>query len=288
MTAVFKREFKAFFTNMVGYIFIAFMLLITGIYATAYNFSGGYPNFEFALNNVSFIFAFVVPLLTMRAMAEDKRQNTDQLLFTSPVSVSKIIMGKYFAMLTILLITVAVICVYPLILSMYGSVNFSSAYGAIVGFFFLGAALIAIGMFLSSLTESQLIAAVVTIGVFLALYLMSYLATLISPTAFASMIAFTAVIIIIAAVLYLLTKNIIPSVVVFVAAEVVLLVFYFMKPGMLEGRFRGFLETLAVFDRYGVFVSNGIFDLTTIVYYLSIVVLFLFFCVQAIEKRRWS
>ena len=288
MLAIYKREFKAFFTNMIGFIFIAFLLLITGIYATAYNFGGYYPNFEFSLNNVSFIFAFVVPLLTMRVMAEDKRQNTDQLLFTSPVTVGKIIMGKYFAMVTILLITVAALCVYPLILSMYGSVNFGSAYGAIVGFFFLGAALIAIGMFLSSLTESQLIAAVVTLGVLLALYLMSYLATLISPTAFASFAAFSVVVVIVAALLYLMTKNIIPSVIVLVVFEVILAAIYFLKPALLEGRFRGFLEQLALFDRYQIFVSNGIFDLTTIVYYLTIVVLFLFFCVQAIEKRRWS
>lgn len=163
MTAIYKRELKSYLTSMVGYLFIFFILVLTGIYFSAYQLSAAYPKFEYTLSAITFAFLIGVPILTMRVLAEERKQKTDQLLLTAPVSVSGIVIGKYLALVTVFAVPMAVMCTYPLIMSRFGTVEFASAYTAVLGFFLLGCANIAIGVFMSALTESQVIAAVLTI-----------------------------------------------------------------------------------------------------------------------------
>ena len=162
MKAILRKELKAYLTSMTGYVFIAFILLLTGIYFTAYNLQAGYPIFGYTLSSITFVFLIVTPVLTMRVLAEERKQKTDQLLLTSPVQVGDIVIGKYLALVGIYLIPIVILCFYPLIMSMYGTVSMPMAYTALLGFFLLGCANISIGMFLSSVTESQIIAAVLT------------------------------------------------------------------------------------------------------------------------------
>ena len=159
MRAIYKREVKSYLTSMIGYLFIFFLLLLTGIYFTAYQLLSAYPKFEYTLNSLTFVFLIGVPILTMRVLAEERRQKTDQLLLTAPVSVSDIVLGKYLALVTVYGVAMAIICTYPLIMSKFGEVSFRAAYTAILGFFLLGCANLSIGVFLSSITESQVIAA---------------------------------------------------------------------------------------------------------------------------------
>ncbi len=287
MGAIYRKELRGFFNNMTGYIFIAFVLAVVGIFATATNFKGGYPYFEYALGSVSFIFLLVVPILTMRVFAEEKHARTDQLLYTLPISIPKVVLGKYLAMLTVFLIPVGVMCLYPLILVMYGSTQVVTAYGAIIGFACLGATLISIGMFMSSLTESQVISAVISFGAILLTYLMSSLATLVPSTASASYIAFAVAILALALIIYVMTKNYWAAFIFAAALEVVLAVVYFTNQNLFVGAFASVLSWLSIFDRLNNFIY-GIFDLTAVVYYLSIIVIFNFFTIQSVEKRRWS
>ncbi len=287
MTAIYKRELKSYFFGMTGAIFVAFLLLMTGIYLTVYNLNGAYPGFEVALSAVVFVLLMLVPILTMRSLSEDMRTRTDQLLYTLPMKLSTIVLAKYFALLTVFIIPVGILCLYPLILSFYGTVNFAAAYGAIFAFFLLGASLISIGMFLSSLTESQAIAAVLTFGAFLLLYLMSGISSLIPYTAVASLLAFLVLVAAIGIVWYLLTKNI-PvtlSVTLFLAA--VTLILYLIKSTAFAGAFQKFLSVFQLFERLSPF-TNGLFDLTGVLYFLSVSVLFVFLTVQSVEKRRWN
>ena len=163
MTAIFKRELKSYLTSMVGYLFIFFVLVLTGIYFSAYQLSGGYSKFEYTLSALTFVFLIGVPILSMRVLAEERKQKTDQLLLTAPVSVWDIVLGKYLALVAVFAIPVVIMCFYPLIMSKFGTVSFASAYTGILGFFLLGCANLAIGVFMSALTESQVIAAVLTI-----------------------------------------------------------------------------------------------------------------------------
>ena len=176
MLAIYKRELKSYFTSMMGYVFVAFVLVVVGIYFAAYNLNA-YPLIGYTLYNVTFLFLILVPILTMRSLAEEQRNKTDQLLYTSPVSLLGIVIGKFLALISVFGIPVLVICFYPQILGQYGTVNMPMSYLAIFGFFLLGCAYIAIGMFISSITESQIIAAVISFVVLMASYQMEGIAS---------------------------------------------------------------------------------------------------------------
>lgn len=287
MIAILKREFKAYLHNVSGFIFIAFLLAFAGFFTAAQCLFGGSANFGYALYNVVIVFLLIVPILTMRAIAEDKHNRTDQLLYSLPLSMSSVVIAKYLAMICVFLIPMAVIAVYPVILSLFGIMHYASAYSAFVGLFLLGAALIAVCTFVSSLTESQIIAAVVSFGVLLVFYLMSGFSAMIPQTALASFICMIILSALLSLIVYGLTKNFNVAVIVAAICVIPLCLIYMVKASLFSGLFPALLSYLAVFDRFYTFVY-GIFDVTAVVYYLSVIVFFLFLTVQVMEKKRWS
>ena len=287
MRAVFKHELSSYFTNLSGYVFGAFILLFTGIYVLAYNLQMTYTNFEYVMGGMSFVFLVTVPILTMKVLAEEKRQKTDQLLYSLPISMTKVVLGKYLAMLVMLLIPLGIVCLYPLILSGYGNVYLPAAYSAIAGFFFLGGALLAIGMYVSSVTSSQAVAAGLCFVVMLVNYFISSLAGFVSDSAFASFAAFTLVALIVMLIVKLMTKNTIASLITGIVLETGLIVTYILDASVFEGLFGQIMAELSLFERFYGFV-DGVFDVTSIVYFVTVAVLFLFLSVQSLEKGRWS
>lgn len=235
MRAIYKRELRSYLTSMTGYIFMAVLLAVAGLYYTANCLVGGYPVFGVILSSIYFVLLIVVPVLTMRSMAEEKKQKTDQLLLTAPVSIWQIVAGKYLAMLTVFLIPMLALCLYPLILLQFGSVSLPMAYASIFGYTLFGAACLAIGLFLSALTESQVIAAVLTFGVLFFLNMSSGIANVIGA----------------------------------------------------EGILADILSAVCIYEPFINFVQ-GIFDLTGVVYYVTVVLLFLFFTVQLLHKKHGS
>lgn len=287
MTAVFRHELSSYFKSVSGYVFGAFLLLFGGIYTTDINLNAGLTNFEYVLDYMCIIFLIIVPILTMRVVAEERRQRTDQLLYSLPLTMTEVVLGKYGALLVVFLAPMAVIGVYPLILSAFGNVYLPAAYSAWLGFFLLGAALLAIGMFISSLTESQAVAAGLCFVVMLVNYFITSLADFISTTAFASFAAFTVVILALAGIVWFMTRSGLASGVLALVLEAVLLFFYAGDTSAFEGLFPEVMENLSLFDQFYQFV-NGVFDLRAVVYLLSVSGLFLFLTVQSLEKRRWS
>ena len=287
MTAVYKRELKSYLTSMVGYLFIFFVLIVTGIYFSAYQLAAAYPKFEYTLSALTFVFLIGVPILSMRVLAEERKQKTDQLLLTSPVSVGNIVMGKYLALVTVYAIPVLVMCAYPLIMSKFGEVSFASAYTAILGFFLLGCANLAIGVFMSALTESQVVAAVLTFVLLFAFYMMSGISSFFSRTSVSTCVAFGLLIVAAAIIIYIMIKNVFISVITGIVGEATLAVIYFVKPSVFEG---GIQKILEVFDLSGHFsnFTNSILDVTGIVYFLSVIAVCLFLTIQSIQKRRWN
>ena len=190
-------------------------------------------------------------------------------------------------MFTVFLIPTAIIATYPLILSIFGTVYFGTAYSSVLGFTLLGGTLLAVGMFMSALTESQVIAAVSSFGVIFAMYLMSTIASLVPSGAMASLVCFIIVLAIFALIIYNLTKNATVAGITGAAGAFVLAGIYFIDSSVYDGLFATVLRWLSVFDRFSSF-TNGLFDLTSVVYYLSLIVLFVFLTVQSVEKRRWS
>ncbi|WP_434310982.1 ABC transporter permease subunit [Hominifimenecus sp. rT4P-3] len=234
MGAIYKRELKSYFTSLTGYLFMAFILFFIGLYFTSYNLSNYYvASFTYPLYSVNFVFMIVIPILTMRTLAEDRKSKTDQLLLTSPVSVTKIILGKYLAMVSVYFL-VCLICAFgPLVLSQYGSPNLKTDYAMLLAFFLSGCAYLAIGLYISSLTESPVLACIGTFGALLILYLISDIGSLIPID----------------------------------------------KVGAL-------FQNLSIQQRLMNFTGN-LFDISSLVYFLSIAGFFVFMSVQSVNKRRW-
>ena len=287
MTAVYKRELRSYLTSMTGYLFIFFILLLTGIYFSAYQLDIAYPKFEYTLSAMTFVFLICVPLLTMRTLAEERKQKTDQLLLTSPVSVGKIIMGKYLALVTVFAIPMAIICFYPLVMSKFGDISFGSAYTAVLGFFLLGCANLAIGVFISSLTESQVIAAVLTFVFLFAFFMMNGISSFFSEGALSTCITFGLLILAAAIIIYSMIKNFLISALICVIGEAALAVVYVINSSFFAG---GIQKVLQIFNLSGHFdnFANGIFDINGIVYYISVIAVCVFLTVQSIVKRRWN
>ena len=287
MTAIYKREVKSFLTSMIGYVFIAFLLAVAGIYFSAYHLQGLYTQFSYTLQGMLFVFLIAVPILSMRVLAEERKTRTDQLLLTSPVSVSGIVLGKYLALVTIFLIPVFILMLYPLILTQFGAVSLKMAYTALLGFFLLGCSFLSIGLFLSSVTESQVIAAVLTFAVLLTCYLSQGIASFFPETVSSSFITFLLLGAVLALVLYYMTRHALLSVITFAAAEGVLILLYILNSSVYEGLIQSLFNILDITAPFYEF-SSGLLDLTRIVYYLSVILIFLFLTVQSIQKRRWS
>ena len=287
MKAVFRHELSSAFTSLTAYVFGGFVLLFTGIYTMAYNLKGGYANFEYVLGSMSFVFLIIVPILTMRVLAEERHQKTDQLLYSLPLTMTQVVLGKFFALAVVFLAPVAVMCLYPLILSAYGSVNLGASYGAIAGFYCLGCALISVGVYISSVTESQAVAAGLCFVVMLVNYFVGDLSSIVSTEAYASLACLAVVFLAISFVVYYMTKSGLGATILAALLEGGLLAAYLRDASAFEGLFPNLIGKLSLFERFYELV-NGIFDLGTIVYYLSVMAVFLFLTVQAMEKRRWS
>ena len=287
MIAIYKKELRTSFTGMAAYVFIAFVLVFAGIYTMLYNLSNGYPNFEYVLQSMSIIFLIAIPILTMRSIAEERRQHTDQLLYALPLGMTRIVLGKYLAILTVVAVPCVIMGFYPLLLSQYGQVSFATAFGALIGFFLLSAALAAIGLLISTLTENQAVAAGLCFVVMMLLYFMNNLTSFVSDTAASSLAALMIVVLVIAALVLLFTKSTPLAGLVAVIGCGGLLGCFAVASDRFEGLFDKIMESLSVFERFYTFI-DGVFDLTGVLYFLSIIAVALFLTVQTMEKRRWS
>lgn len=287
MIAVLKHELSSYFHSLTAYVFGAFLLVFVGIGAMLYNIQQAVANFEYVLSFVSLIFVVIVPVLTMRVIAEEKKQKTDQLLYSLPITTFQVVIGKYLALLVVYLIPLCIVSVYPLIFAQFGDVYLPASYGSIFAFFIMGAALIAIGTFISSLTENQGFAAGIAIPVILFNYYSVTLAEHVSSTAVGSMAALCVIAVVLAVVVRYLTKN--ENLAYGVGFLLLLLIgiFFWVDKTAFEGLLPEIMAQLSLFERFYVFV-NGVFDLTAIVYYLTVIVFFLFLTVQSLEKRRYN
>lgn len=287
MTAVFKHELSNYFHSLTAYFFGAFLLVFVGIGAMVYNIQQAVANFEYVLSFVSLVFVVLVPVLTMRVIAEERKQKTDQLLYSLPVTTTQVVIGKYLALLVIYLIPLCIICVYPLIFAQYGEVYLLTSYGSIAAFFVMGAALIAVGTFISSLTENQGFAAGIAIPVILLNYYSVSLAEHVSATAPGSAAALCVLCCLLGVIIRFMTKN---ASLAYAVSFVLLLavgVVYLVDSTLFEGLLPRIMTRLSLFEQFYRFV-NGVFDLTAIVYYLTVIVFFLFLSVQSLEKRRYN
>ena len=287
MIAVFNKEIRSYFTSAIGFIFMAVFLLISGIFFAFINLLQASSYFSPVLENCIFVFLLLVPVLTMRTIAGETHQKTDQLLLTSPLKVSDIVLGKYFAAVALFLITLLITCIYPLIMSMYGNISALEIIGDYLGFILMGSSFISIGLFVSSISGNQLTSAVGTFGALLFIWLIDWVQQGL-PTSLTSGVIFAGILVILLCIIiYYATKNIYAGTIVGIAGAAVMAIVYFTKKTLYEGFTAKFLGWFSLLKRYESF-SMGILDVSSIIYYITFSAAFLFLTVRMIEKRRWS
>lgn len=288
MKAVYKKELSSFFHSMTGYALVAFLVTFTGVYFMLYNLNQGYPYFSYTLSAVMLVLLVLIPVLTMRSFAEERKSRTDQLLFTSPVKLRQVVIGKYLAMCTVYLIPNLIFCLFPLIIKAQGTAYLLADYSSILQFFLLGCSFISIGMFFSSLTESPIIAAVSTFAATLILYIWEYLTDYLPDGAAANLIFLLAICIGLAAALVHMTKNrFLGAAFAFLtaAASIILCI---LKSSVFEGLIKNVLGSLNLAEGFNNAAFNQIFDVSAVILQLTVIFVFGFLTVQSIEKRRWS
>ena len=288
MLAIYKRELKSYFHSMTGCVFIAFLVMFTGIYFMAYNLNAGYPYFSYTLSGSLIVFLVGIPLLTMRSFSEERKTKTDQLLLTAPVSLTKVVLGKYFAMVTVLAVPNVIFCLFPLLIKLQGTAYLLVDYSSIAVFFLLGCVYLAIGMFMSSLTESQIIAFISTFGILLLLYLWNGILSFLPSSAFSGMIGILLILTLIVVYIYHMTKNWMLVAGIEAVGSAAALIVYFVKSSLYENLLTKLLGRLALADVFMNISSSNIVDVSGLLLYVSILIIFVFLTIQTIQKRRWS
>ena len=287
MSAVFRHELRNDFHSLTTYLFGGCLLAFIGLWAMMYNIQYSVSNFEFVLQAGCLAFVVIVPILTMRTIAEERRQKTDQLLYSLPITTPQVVLGKFLALLVVFAVPLCIIAVYPLIFAQYGDVYLPTSYGSLFAFFLLGCALLAVGMFLSSLTENQGVAAGIGIAVILLNYYSVSLSEHVSSTAFGSAAAICVIILLLGALIKYVTRNEGLAWGVGIVLLAATMAAYVLDTAAFEGLLPKIMTQLSLFERFYVFV-NGVFDWTAVVYYISVIGFFLFLTVQSLEKRRYN
>ena len=287
MIAIFEHELTVAIHSIKTWVFAAFMLCFTGVGAMVYNLNSSIANFEYVLGYISIILVVMVPLLTMHVMSEERHQRTDQMLYSLPISTTEVIFGKFLALAVIFAVPVACICAYPLIFSRFGSVYLPTSYGSLVAFFFLGLALLSIGLFVSCLTESQGMAAGLCAVAMLFLYYCDTLSNFVSGSVVGSLVGLGVLILLLALIVRGLTKSGFFAFLVFAACAVLVCLTWIISPDSLNGLLPAIVNGISPFTRFKTFI-NGVFDISVLVYDISIIAFFLFLSIQSLEKRRYN
>lgn len=287
MLAVLQKEFRTYFLSPLGYIFMGFFLLISGFFFALNNLFPASSNLGSLLGSLTGMFMFVVPILTMRLLSEESRQKTDQLLLTSPLKVTEIVVGKYLAAVTVFLITILITGIYPVILRIHGFISIPEVLGGYIGFFLLGSSFIAVGLFVSALTDNQVSAAVITFSSLLFIWIMDALQQVLPNDTNSGVIFACLVLIALAFLVHNSVKNLFLTALTAFAGSLVIGSIYIINKNFYDGIILKVFDWFSLLERYDGF-SSGLLNVSSIIYYLSFITAFIFLTVQHIEKRRWN
>jgi len=287
MLAIFKRELRAYFLTPIGYLYMGFFLLLTGIFFTFSNLFAQSSLYTGFLGSVLLIYLFAIPILTMRLFSEERKQKTDQLLLTSPVSITGIVCGKFLAAMAVFCGTLAVTVLYAVVIAIFGDLQTWETFGSYVGYIFLGASYISIGIFVSSATENQLNAALVTFFTLMLIWLIDPISQMVPSDTRSGIISAVVLLAGLLLFVYLNTRNWIIVLGVAVLGALAIGGFYLFKRDVFFGFIRKFMGWFSLNRRYQAF-SLGLLKFDSLLYYASFSGLFLFLTIRLIEKRRWN
>jgi ABC-2 type transport system permease protein len=287
MFAVFTKELRSYFIGSTGYVFIGVFLLISGIFFSSDNIVAGSASYSTVLSETTFMFLILVPAITMKLLAEERSQKTEQLLLTSPLGLWEIVIGKYLATVSLFLITLLITLIYPIILNFYTKIPIGETAAAYLGFFMLGLVFISMGLFISSLTENQIAAGIITFGVLLMIWMLELIQQGLPTGKTAGAIFLGILIVIFSLLVYFFTRNIFISCFIVLLGGIASVFAFIYKANIFEGFIQKFFGWFSLLRKYESF-NMGIVDLASLIYYSTFSFAFVFFTVIFINKRRWS
>ena len=289
MSAVYKRELRAYMNNVYGWLFAAVLLMYVGLMVYMDNLTTGYPQFEYALSDSQYALLVLIPILSMRSMAEDKRNKTDMFYLSLPMKTSAVVLGKYFATLTVLGLSCVILCVYPPLMSLLGPVNMGMAYLSVLQFFLLGAALLALCQFASSLSDNLVVAAVLGVVACALLLFLPILAYQVIPaTPMVSFIGLVVLALCAGGVAFLTTRNLNVTAITCAAGVVPLSLVYIFAKDLFGGLLADVLGGISPFVHFATFCEYGTLSIGSLLLLLSYPVFFVFLTVQSADKKRWD
>lgn len=284
MIAVWKHEMRTAYHSLMTYLICGFFLALVGVGAMYYNIEYSVSNFEYVLQFVAIGLVFLIPVLTMHSFAEERKQKTDQLLYALPLRTTDIVLGKYLALTAVFFLPLLFVAVYPLVFAQFGEVYLPTAYGSLLAFALMGCACIAVGLFISTLTDNLGFAAGIAMVVLLFNYFSVTLAEKASSSALGGLLTLLLCAVLAGLLLNALTHSPLVGCLGGGALSAAVLGLYAFHSDTFEALLPTLMKTLSLFERFDTFV-NGIFDVTALVFYLSVIVFFLFLSVQSLEKR---
>lgn len=287
MLAIINKELRSYFYSATAYIFMGIFLFMFGIFfsfGTVFSQSAKYSD---ALTSMVFLFLLITPILTMKTIAEETKTRTDQLLLTSPQSITSIVLGKYLAAVALFALTLIVTLLYPLILSLFGKLAIAEIFSTYLGFFLMGCCFIAIGLFISSITDSQVVAGVGTLGLLLLLWLLDSVVGALPTGTLAGIIFAIILVLLLAYIVYSSTKNILVAAGTFLVGGIIVLVLALRNKLLFEGFIAKFFGWFSLLQRNDTF-AMGVISVSSLIYFISFAFVFVFLTMRIIEKKRWS
>jgi ABC-2 type transport system permease protein len=287
MLAIYKKEMKSYFISFIGYVFLIFFWLSIALFFSIVNIGNQIGSMSYALDNSLIVFLILIPVVTMRLFSQETRERTDQLLYTAPVGVAQIVLAKFFAAVSLFLIGMTLISIFPIVLFYAEALPVAETIGVYVGFVFLISCLISIGVFVSSMTQSQISAAIATFGSLFLVFMADSLADLAPKDSFSAMMTLLFAALIVAFLVYLNLKSyFISGILLLVSCAGIYAAYYYNKNGF-ENLPMRIISWFSLVSRFQNF-AGGIFNASDMIYYISFSAMFLFLTVHHIEKRRWS
>lgn len=287
MIAILKRELANYFRTPLGYIFMGLFLLITGFFFSYGNLLSGNPYYTSFMGNILFIFLLAIPLLTMRLLSEDRRLRTDQLLLTTPITVTDIVLGKFLAAMVVYLVTLLFTVLYAVVVAIFGELIVSEVFGAYVGILLLGSSFISVGVLISASTDNQVTAAFFTFFGLLFIWLIDLVKQVAPQELLAGVLFASFAVLAIAAYLFMNTKSLLLSGLVTIIGAAAIVIAYILDPSVYPPLISNVLDWFSLLERFDDF-TLGILPLDAVVFYLSFTAVFLYMTIRLIEKRRWA
>ncbi len=287
MIAVLRKELRSCFSNMYGYILICAYLFFAGLFTSSVCLFGGSSSIELSYGYLSFIFMLAVPFLTMKGMSDERRQKTDTLLYSLPIGSFDIVLGKFLSMTIIMGICHLIGFAAVLILSFYGKINLISAIGGTIALFLCGCSLLSVGLFISTLSGSILISALLSFGAMLIIYFMPDLISFVPTTAVGSFITLTIIILLFSLLTGYLSNSFSASVAFFLILELLNITALLFFPDTEKNLAVKLFSFLSVTDKLKTFTIYAVFDIQNLIYFISFTALFIYFTYLSVEKRRW-